>query len=55
MPFANFYDKDDNCLFSVEVSNVHSAEHLADNVYYNDPLIADWTYTESPVGDAVAI
>jgi hypothetical protein len=51
--YANFYDVDDNCLFSVEVRDEHSAEHLADKLYATDDSIEDWTITKKPMSKQI--
>lgn len=47
--YANFYDKRDICIFSVEVNGEKQAEDLADKVYSSNHLVADWTYTDKPM------
>lgn len=47
--FANFYNKKDECLFSVEVTGEKQAEDLADKFYARNKKIADWTLTNKAI------
>ena len=53
--YANFYDKNDVCIFSVEVTGEKQAEDLADKLYATNNLIEDWTLTEIPMSEDVRI
>lgn len=48
--YANFYDKKNKCLFSVEVNSEHQATHLADKIYASNKKVTDWTITDKPIG-----
>jgi hypothetical protein len=49
--YANFYNKNQKCLFSVEVRNEHEAEHLSDKIFNEYPKVEDWSITEDqPIG-----
>ncbi|HRZ18688.1 MAG TPA: hypothetical protein P5136_01410 [Methanofastidiosum sp.] len=51
--YANFYTKNDVCLFSVEVNGEKQAEDLADKLYASDKRIEDWTITEEPISKKI--
>lgn len=51
MLYANFYDNENNCLFSIEINTEREGEHLADRVYQLCHEVEDWTITDTPFGE----
>lgn len=53
--YANFYDIEDNCLFSVEISSERQGEDLADKVYGSDNRVEDWSITDEPISEELRV
>lgn len=53
--FVNFYDKNNKCLFSVEVNSEKQGEDLADKVYQKYLLVNDYTITRQSKSKKIKI
>jgi hypothetical protein len=49
--YANFFNEQDECIFSVYIRTVSEGEKLADKMYTKFSIIEDWTITEHAQGD----
>jgi hypothetical protein len=53
--YANFYDGDDECLYSVLIRTEKEGEKLADYIYSTDKKVEDWTITNKPIGTVMEV
>jgi hypothetical protein len=51
--YANFYNEEEDCLFSVEVNGEKQAEDLADKLFSTDDRLDDWTITKEPISKEI--
>lgn len=51
--YANFYDKNNRCIYSVKVETELEAHNQADRQFKECKEVVDWTLTDKPISNTI--